>query len=56
MSFTFTEWMGKVDNIVYEVLEIYTYDLPDEEYRINYDNGMPPEIMANIVIKNNDYI
>jgi hypothetical protein len=46
----YTEWMSQVEYIVYESLEMYLDDLPDENYRINFDEGMCPEEMAQIVI------
>jgi len=43
-------WLNKVATIVYENLRMNLDDLPDEKYRINFDDGMSPEDMAKIVI------
>jgi len=46
----FMDWMNKVYEIVYNKLEISLDDLPDENYRISFENNMTPPNMANIVI------
>ena len=47
----YNEWVDKVAKIVYASLQMYLEDLPDEKFRINYDDGMSPEDMAKIIIE-----
>jgi len=47
---SYTEWIIKVEKIVYASIQMYLDDLPDENYRINFDDGMIPEEMAKIII------
>ena len=47
----YIEWMIKVEKIVYESVQMYLDDLPDENYRINFDDGMCHEDMARIVLR-----
>ena len=55
MSKTFKIWMKRVSKIIFGTLDISLDDLPDENYRINYDAGMSVELMAEIVINNNQF-
>jgi hypothetical protein len=52
MNKSFEEWMYMVNQLVYNDTGFEVSDLPDEEYRINYDYGMCPKNMAKIVITN----
>ena len=45
----YNEWVDKVAKIVYASIAIDLDDLPDENYRINFDDGMTPEEMAKII-------
>ena len=47
----YNEWVDKVAKIVYASLQMYLEDLPDEKFRINFDDGMSPEDMAKIIIE-----
>ena len=49
---SFEEWMYKVEEIIYKKLEFKLDDLPDEQYRINYDEGITPQDMGKIIISN----
>jgi hypothetical protein len=46
----YNDWVNKVERIVYASLQMYLDDLPDENYRVNFDDGMSPEDMAKIII------
>ena len=46
----YVKWVNKVDKIVFKYLNLHLDDLPDENYRINFDEGMEPESMAKIII------
>jgi hypothetical protein len=48
----YQDWINNVANIVYSELNAELADLPDENYRINYDAGLYAINMANIVINN----
>jgi hypothetical protein len=49
----YVKWVNKVDKIVFKYLNLHLDDLPDENYRINFDEGMEPECMAKIIIEPN---
>ena len=51
---TFFSWRSKVEKIVYNNLKVFLDDLPDENYRINFENGVSAQTMAEIVLSNND--
>jgi hypothetical protein len=46
----YCEWMSTVSSIVFSQINIDLDDLPDENYRINFDEEMSPEDMASIVL------
>ena len=48
----FYEWKKLVDSIVFILTGYYLDDLPDEDFRINFDNGLHPCDMAKIVEAN----
>ena len=48
----FKKWKFMVEKIVYLVTDFKLDDLPDENYHINYENGMHVCDMAKIVILN----
>jgi len=47
---SYFEWMNTVETIVFNHTGLYLDDLPDETYRINFDDGMSCVDMAKIVI------
>jgi hypothetical protein len=49
----FFSWRSRVEKIVYDNLKIFLDDLPDENYRINFENGVSAQTMAEIVLSNN---
>jgi len=49
----FVNWVNNVETIVFNVMFVTLLDLPDEMYRINFENGVSPKNMAQIVINNN---
>jgi hypothetical protein len=53
MAMTFEQWKKQVENIVYTEIQCYLDDLPDENYKLNYNYNVSPEVMAQIVINNN---
>ena len=56
MAMSFDQWIIIVGNIVYEETGMDIDDLPDENYRINYDSGVSAVTMSQIVISNNNLI
>jgi hypothetical protein len=52
MEFSFEKWMSLVESLVYNEIKMKLIDLPDEDFRINYDDGLSPNGMATIVINN----
>jgi len=53
----FDEWMCTVEHLVYNDIGLYLEDLPDENFRMNYEDNMSPEEMALIITENiNDMI
>lgn len=50
----FYRWMDQVETKVFNKIQYYLMDLPDENYRINYENGMTTDEMSSIVLKNYD--
>ena len=53
IKMSFEKWKFMVDGIVYLILGFRLDDLPDENYHINYENGIHVCDMAKIVITNN---
>lgn len=51
----FLIWMTNIEKIVYNKLNAALDEIPDEDYRLNYENKITYEEMAKIVIKNNRY-
>ena len=49
----FCIWMDYIEYIVKKRLDIMLYDLPDQPFRISFENGMDHGQMAETVI--NDY-
>ena len=47
----FAKWVKKVDKIVYTNIKLHLQDLPDEDFWINWNNGMNYKLMANNIIK-----
>lgn len=47
----FEYWKQSVENVVFLLTGHFLDDLPDENYRINYDNGLHICDMAKIIIK-----
>ena len=48
----FYEWKKLVDSIVFILTGYYLDDLPDENYRLNYDTGLKFCDMGKIVVSN----
>ena len=51
LTVLYREWMNTVSKIVYMKIHIHLDDLPDENYRINFDQDMTAEDMAKIVLR-----
>jgi hypothetical protein len=53
----FSKWMKKVDRRVFKKLNMHLSDLPDEDFWINWSNGIEYKIMASkIVMDQNDFV
>lgn len=52
MAMSFEQWMNQVEIIVYNEIEFYLSDLPDENFRMSYSSGLTCKQMANIVLGN----
>lgn len=50
----FCQWIDKVEDIVLENTKFHLLDLEDEMYMVNFEEKMPAEEMARIVVKNFD--
>jgi len=50
----FCIWINEVESQVFNKITYYLLDLPDENYRMNFENGQSSTNMANIIIKNFD--
>jgi len=51
---TFEEWKNLVDQLVFVLIGYHLDDLPDENYRLNYDTGLKFCDMGKIVVSNFD--
>tara|TARA_B100000902_G_C27303213_1_gene913996 strand:+ start:1194 stop:1376 length:183 start_codon:yes stop_codon:yes gene_type:complete len=47
----FKNWLKKVDDLVFNKLDLHLKDLPDEDFWVNYDNKMTCVEMADKIIK-----
>lgn len=47
----YMEWYNIVSILVYNELGVELDDLPDENYRMNFENGVLPQDMAKIIIE-----
>ena len=52
MKKTFDEWKNLVDQLVFVLIGYHLDDLPDENYRLNYDTGLKFCDMGKIVVSN----
>ena len=52
MKRTFEDWKELVDQMVYVLIGFHLDDLPDENYRVNYEYKLKFCDMANIVVSN----
>jgi len=48
------EWMDEIEDYVYSKLELYLLDLPDEPYRMDYDDGITASTIAKRIVS--DYM
>ena len=55
MAMNFNQWYDAVGELVYDETGMDIDDLPDEEYRLNYDAGVTAVTMSQIVMSNNGY-
>ena len=46
----FKQWMRQVDEYVFDKLDLHLDDLPDEMYRIEFDEGCSPLDMGKHVV------
>ena len=49
---SFEKWKQCVDDIVFVIIGYHLDDLPDENFRINYDNNLNYCDMAKIILSN----
>ena len=52
MDTLFKNWLLDVEDIVYYNIEMKLIDLPDEDFRMNYDSDVSAQYMADIVLDN----
>lgn len=52
----FVQWINRVEKDVKKVLGCHLLDIPDEDYRMFFENGGSPRDMADYVIQNNRYL
>ena len=53
---SFNQWKDIIEKTIFFNINLLLDDIPDENYHINYDNGMTTDEMVSIIIKNNLYI
>jgi hypothetical protein len=51
---SFDKWKQLIENIIFAKLNMHCNDLPDEDYWVNWNNGITPHYMANIILKSID--
>ena len=51
----FNKWMDLVNKHIYSKLKIYLTDLPDNTFRIDFDNNLSPKEMAKKVVKDTEW-
>lgn len=49
----FTNWIAKIDEILFAKWEVRLADLPDESFMDYYDERLSPEEVINIMIEHN---
>ena len=49
-NISYFEWLHTVETLVFNKIGLYLEDLPDETFRINFDDGMSTLEMAKIII------
>jgi hypothetical protein len=49
----FTNWIAKIDEILFAKWEVRLTDLPDESFMDYYDERLSPEEVINIMIEHN---
>jgi hypothetical protein len=52
-NISFESWKQQIENEIFYRFNLILDDLPDENYHINYENGMSCDEMIHIIIKNN---
>ena len=52
---TFHQWKNIIGHIVMYETGKNVDDLPDEDYYLMYHARVPPQVMADLVLKNNGY-
>ena len=52
-NISFTEWKQLVQDKIFIKYSVLLDDLPDENYHVNYEDGMCVNEMVEIVVKNN---
>lgn len=50
----FNKWMKKVDKRVFKKFNMHLSDLPDDDFRTNWNNGIKYKIMANKILKDQE--
>ena len=51
----FNKWMDLVNKYIYSKLKINLTDLPDNTFRIDFDNKLSPKDMAKKVVKDTEW-
>jgi hypothetical protein len=51
----FYDWKQKVDNYIYDLIQVHLYDLPDNTFRLDFDAGYSYQQMADKVVKDTEW-
>ena len=51
----FNKWMDLVNKYIYSKLKINLTDLPDNTFRIDFNNNLSPKDMAKKVVKDTEW-
>jgi hypothetical protein len=54
-DYIFNKWLELVNRHIYSRIKINLTDLPDNTFRIDFDNGLSPEKMAQKVVKDTEW-
>lgn len=51
----FDAWLSQVDKYIYSLIQVNLYDLPDNTFRVDFEEGYTYQKMADKVIKDTEW-